>query len=144
MKLKILDSINDIAADQWNALTGSDNPFLRYEFLSALENNDCVGRRHGWLPRHLAAFEGESLVGAVPMYEKDNSYGEFVFDWAWADAYQRNGVPYYPKSVVAVPYTPATGPRILTAHGNREQVATQLIELARHWSETEKLSSLHW
>jgi predicted N-acyltransferase len=127
-------------------VAGTNNPFLRHEFLSALERHACVGQRHGWLPRHLLAFDDSGrLTGAVPMYLKDNSYGEFVFDWSWADAYQRAGLSYYPKSVVAVPYTPATGPRILTAGGDdADQIADQLIQLAREWSESEQLSSLHY
>lgn len=145
MQLKVLTSIAEISGTSWNRVSGTSNPFLRYEFLSALENNQCVGQRHGWLPRHLVAFEQNRLVGVVPLYLKDNSYGEFVFDWAWADAYQRAGLPYYPKSVVAVPYTPATGPRILTAaDANRDMIAPRLIELARAWSASEHLSSLHW
>ena len=146
MELKILTSIDAVAADQWNTVAGTANPFLRYEFLSALESNTCVGERHGWLPRHLLAFdENGHLTGAVPMYLKDNSYGEFVFDWSWADAYQRTGLPYYPKSVVAVPYTPASGPRILTAGSDdADDVAAQLIKLTREWSNSEQLSSLHY
>lgn len=146
MELKIQTSINAIDADQWNALAGTANPFLRHEFLHALERHHCVGRVHGWLPRHLLAIDGDGrLTGAVPMYLKDNSYGEFVFDWAWADAYQRAGLPYYPKSVVAVPYTPASGPRILTAAGpESNSIAGQLIAMARDWSEHQQLSSLHW
>ena len=146
MELKILTSIAEVDAGQWNRVAGTANPFLRYEFLSALEDNTCVGERHGWLPRHLLAFdESGRLTGAVPMYLKDNSYGEFVFDWSWADAYQRTGLPYYPKSVVAVPYTPASGPRILTAGSdNADDVAEQLIKLTREWSNSEQLSSLHY
>lgn len=145
MELKLLESIHDVPGSAWNRVSGTANPFLRHEFLKALENNRCVGENYGWLPHHLAAFERGQLVGAVPMYLKDNSYGEFVFDWSWADAYQRAGLSYYPKSVVAVPYTPATGPRILTApDADKDQVAPQLIELARAWSENENLSSLHW
>ena len=146
MELKILTSIAEVDAGQWNRVAGTANPFLRYEFLSALESNTCVGERHGWLPRHLLAFdENGHLTGAVPMYLKDNSYGEFVFDWSWADAYQRTGLPYYPKSVVAVPYTPASGPRILTAGSDdADDVAGQLIKLTREWSNSEQLSSLHY
>lgn len=145
MELKVLTSIGEIPGASWNSVSGTNSPFLRYEFLSALESHQCVGQSQGWLPRHLAAFEQDKLVGVVPLYLKDNSYGEFVFDWAWADAYQRAGLPYYPKSVVAVPYTPATGPRILTApDSNRDMIAPRLIELARAWSESENLSSLHW
>ncbi len=145
MELRVLSGIDELERDAWNRVTGIDNPFLRYEFLAALENNDCVGPRHGWLPRHLVALEGGLPVGVVPLYLKDNSYGEFVFDWSWAEAYQRAGLPYYPKAVVAIPYTPATGPRILTAPGSdRDSVASALISLAREWSQSEQLSSLHW
>lgn len=146
MELAILNGIDDIAADQWNAVSGTGNPFLRHEFMAALEHNGCVGERHGWIPRHLAAFDDKgTLIGAAPMYLKDNSYGEFVFDWSWAEAYQRAGLPYYPKSVVAIPYTPTPGPRILVHPGAcRKTVSTQLIELARSWSQSEELSSLHW
>ncbi|MCO6413298.1 MAG: N-acetyltransferase [Thiogranum sp.] len=146
MQLKIVDDIAQLDATQWNRVAASSNPFLRYEFLSALERHGCVGPRHGWLPRHLAAFDNTgTLVGAVPLYIKDNSYGEFVFDWAWADAYQRAGLQYYPKAVVAVPYTPATGPRILTGNDAAgRQVAGQLVTLAREWAQSENLSSLHW
>jgi len=145
MDLQVLTAIDEVDRDAWNAVSGTDSPFLRHEFLAALEHNHCVGPRYGWLPRHLAAFEHGRLVGAVPLYVKDNSYGEFVFDWSWADAYQRAGLPYYPKAVVAVPYTPATGPRILTAaDADRDSVADSLINLARDWSQSEQLSSLHW
>ncbi len=146
MQLKILTAIADVEAGQWNALAGTGNPFLRHEFLAALERNGCVGERHGWIPRHLAAIdERAQLLAAVPLYLKDNSYGEFVFDWAWADAYQRNGLNYYPKAVVAVPYTPATGPRLLIAAGaDRQLLSAQLIQLAEQWCRDERLSSLHW
>jgi len=145
MQLEVLTSIDEISRDAWNAVSGTDNPFLRHEFLAALEKNRCVGRHFGWLPRHLAAFEEQRLVGVVPLYVKDNSYGEFVFDWSWAEAYERAGLAYYPKAVVAVPYTPATGPRILTAaSADRDAVTTRLIALARQWAQSENLSSLHW
>jgi len=146
MELKIVTSIDSLQAEQWNAVAGTSHPFLRFEFLAALERNGCTGEQYGWLPRHLVAFDDDrQLVGAVPLYLKDNSYGEFVFDHSWADAYQRAGLPYYPKSVVAVPYTPATGPRILIGDtADREAVATQLIQLAQEWSQSENLSSLHW
>jgi hypothetical protein len=146
MQLKILTAIADVEAAQWNALAGTGNPFLRHEFLAALERNGCVGEQHGWIPRHLAAIDERGrLLAAVPLYLKDNSYGEFVFDWAWADAYQRNGLHYYPKAVVAVPYTPATGPRLLIAAGaDRQLLSAQLIELAEECCRAERLSSLHW
>jgi len=146
MQLKILNSIDDVEPDQWNRVSGIAEPFLRHEFLSALERNDCVGERHGWIPRHLAAFDDrQRLLGAVPLYLKDNSYGEFVFDWAWAEAYQRQGLQYYPKSVAAVPYTPVNGPRLLIGEpGDADEIASSLIRLALEWSRSEGLSSLHW
>ena len=145
MRLQILSAAADVTADQWNAVAGTDYPFLRHEFVHALEANGCVGEAHGWLPRHLAAFDDDGrLAGLVPLYLKDNSYGEFVFDWAWADAYERNGLRYYPKAVVAVPYTPATGPRILTGPEHRPETAAALVALARDWAQAEGLSSLHW
>jgi predicted N-acyltransferase len=145
MDLQVLTAIDAIDRDDWNAVSGTDYPFLRHEFLAALEHNRCVGPRWGWLPRHLAAFEHGRLVAAIPLYIKDNSYGEFVFDWSWADAYQRAGLAYYPKAVVAVPYTPATGPRILTApDADRDAVAGSLIDLSKEWAKQEQLSSLHW
>ena len=146
MKFSIADSIDTVTAGQWNAVAGTGNPFLRHEFLAALEHNGCVGEQYGWLPRHLLAFtDAGQLAGAVPLYLKDNSYGEFVFDNAWADAYQRAGLTYFPKAVAAIPYTPATGPRILTAPGKQgDAVAAQLVQLAQQWAASENLSSLHW
>ncbi len=146
MELKIALSIESIGREQWNAVAGVGNPFLRYEFLAALERHGCVGVQHGWTPRHLVALDTDGrLIGAVPLYLKDNSYGEFVFDWAWADAYQRQGLQYYPKSVIAIPYTPATGPRILVHPDvERPPVAAALSQLALDWSRSENLSSLHW
>ena len=146
MKLKILPSIDEVSASEWNSVSGTSNPFLRHEFLAALEHNDCVGVENGWIPRHLVAFdENQNLVGAVPLYLKDNSYGEFVFDWAWADAYERHGLQYYPKAVSAIPYTPATGTRIfLKQDKNQDQTRQLLIELAQTLVVNEKLSSLHW
>jgi predicted N-acyltransferase len=145
VKLRIVERLDDIPAADWNTLAGDANPFLSHEFLSALEHHDCVGERYGWLPRHLAVYAADRLVGAVPLYLKDNSYGELVFDWAWADAYQRAGLRYYPKAVVAIPYTPATGPRLLLHPAADAEALTDLLtagalELCRELG----LSSLHW
>lgn len=145
MQLRIVDNLNDIPTADWNALTDGRNPFLAHEFLSALEHHHCVGERYGWLPRHLAVYDREKLVGAVPLYLKHNSYGELVFDWAWADAYQRAGLRYYPKAVVAIPYTPATGPRLLLhPDTDAEQVGDILIDGALELCRELQLSSLHW
>lgn len=144
LTLSVAESLEPVPAAQWNRLAGTDNPFLRHEFLVALERHEAVGRRFGWLPRFVLAEAHGQLIGALPMYLKSNSYGEFVFDWAWADAYERAGLRYYPKLVVAVPYTPVTGARILLAPDAAPDTASRLVghalELAREW----KVSSLHW
>lgn len=113
LKAALIRSIGEVDPASWNGLTACRFPFLRYEFLSALETNGCLGEKTGWLSRHLIFSNDEGLVAAAPMYLKFNSFGEFVFDWSWADAYHRAGLPYYPKLVIASPFTPATGPRIL-------------------------------
>ena len=110
-----------------------------------MERYGCLGARWGWLPRHVLAWEGDTLVGAVPMYLKYNSYGEFVFDWSWADAYRRAGLSYYPKLVVGVPYTPASGARLLLDAGREAgPLADALIAAARAVATDADVSSLHW
>jgi len=95
-------------AGRWNALLALEpaNPFVRYEFLHALHASGCAAERTGWEPHHLTLWSGAELKAAAPLYRKHHSYGEYVFDWAWADAHQRHGVDYYPKWLVAVPFTP--------------------------------------
>jgi len=146
MKITIITHIANLNAKEWNSLAGNSNPFTRHEFLLALEKHNCVGEKFGWLPRHIVAHnENDQLVGAVPLYMKYNSYGEFVFDWGWADAYNRMGLNYYPKLVCTTPYTPATGPRILTAKGNdQRKIATLLINTALALAAEDNVSSLHW
>lgn len=146
MQFQITRSIHEFSPQEWNRVAGTDYPFLRYEFLYALETHNCLGEQHGWLPRFLAIREANGkLAGAIPLYLKTNSYGEFVFDWSWADAYQRQGLEYYPKAVVAVPYTPVTGPRLLLdSECNQQETAAQLIQFAVQFAASENLSSLHW
>ncbi len=97
---------------EWNALAG-EYPFLRHEFLAALEDSGCASARSGWNPRHLVLLDQRGLAAAAPLYQKSHSWGEFVFDFAWARAAEQGGLAYYPKLVCAVPFTPATGPRLL-------------------------------
>jgi predicted N-acyltransferase len=127
-------SIDQLDAREWNALAAGGNPFLRHEFLAALEHTACVGAGSGWEPRHLTLHDERGLAGAAPAYVKAHSYGEFVFDFAWAQAYERLGRRYYPKLSLAIPFTPATGPRLLVRPGlDRAAVAAQLLgELERH------------
>jgi predicted N-acyltransferase len=131
--LRVVDSIESVSAQQWNALETGGNPFVRHEFLLALERAGCVGPGTGWIPRHLLlqTATGE-IEAAVPLYSKSDSWGEFVFDWSWARAYQQAGVRYYPKLVSMAPFTPATGPRLLAkSQAAREQMAAALVEHAR-------------
>ena len=117
MDVRVHRHIDDIHASEWNALAG-ENPFLRHEFLAALEHSGCVSAAIGWQPQHLSLrLKDGRLLGALPLYLKTHSFGEFVFDWAWADAYRQAGLSYYPKLVCAVPYTPVPGPRLLAAPG---------------------------
>ncbi len=123
-------------AEAWDALDPSANPFLRHAFLEALESSDCVGGDTGWIPRHLVLRDdGGRLVGAVPQYLKLHSWGEFIFDWSWAQSYARAGLDYYPKLLSAVPFTPVTGPRLLLGPDAdpelRRALARLLIEAAR-------------
>ena len=118
MQIRITDQLDSVPAAHWNALVGDGNPFLRHEFLTALEHHQCVGPSYGWLPHHILVHNDQQrLIGATPFYIKDNSYGEFVFDWSWADAWRQSGLDYYPKLLTAIPFTPATGPRLSVAHG---------------------------
>jgi hypothetical protein len=136
--------LEEVPRDDWNHLAGDDNPFVRHEFLLALERTGCLGQRFGWWPAHLAVREGGRLVAAAPAYLKDNNYGEFVFDHAWSEAYQRAGLAYYPKLVIAVPYTPVTGPRLLLDPLAGPPAAATLIEGAREIAASRGLSSVHW
>lgn len=111
-KTRFVDAIADVKADDWNALAGKDYPFTRYEFLSALESAQVVNQKTGWFPQHLLVHRDQQLVAVMPLYIKSHSYGEYVFDWSWADAYHQHGHDYYPKLLAAIPYTPCTGPRI--------------------------------
>jgi predicted N-acyltransferase len=140
---EIIGGIDAVDAGAWDALT-TGQPFLRHAFLHALEASGCVAPDTGWTPMHLVCRHQDAIVGALPLYLKAHSYGEFVFDWAWADAYARAGIDYYPKLVSAVPYTPATGPRLLLHAGaDADAVAGALRRSAIGLAERLGLSSLH-
>ena len=141
LELCFHSSIAEIPCDEWNSLSGVSNPFTRHEFLSALENNHCVGEQFGWYPYHLSVRNSEKiLVGACPLYIKTNSYGEFVFDWTWASAYEQVGLDYYPKLVCCVPYNPVSGNRLLSEDPTVKSIMiTQIIAM----SEKLKLSGFH-
>ena len=143
LKVERIPSLRRIDASAWNALAGG-NPFLRHEFLVALEHSGAVGPGRAWEPAHLVAYDAAGLAGALPLYLKYDSRGEFVFDWGWADAYQRSGRPYYPKLVCSVPFTPATGERLLLRPGApAAQIAERLLAAALAAADDLDASSLH-
>ncbi len=144
MQLAVHSSIEQIDPGQWNALAGREQPFLRHEFLAALEHGGCVGPARGWLPCPITLSDAAGLAGAAAAFVKDNSSGEFVFDFAWAEAYARHGLEYYPKLTVAVPFTPATGPRLLVrADLEPGAVRAQLLESLRAVARERGCSSTH-
>jgi hypothetical protein len=140
----VVESVTEVPAGDWDALVDANDPFLEHAFLQALERSKSVGRRAGWQPRFVLVRDGQALVGAVPLYLKDNSYGEFIFDWAWANGAMRAGLRYYPKLVAAVPFTPVTGSRLLVRPGvAREPVLAALAEGMRAVADDEDASSIH-
>jgi predicted N-acyltransferase len=147
IELEIVDRVTAVAAADWDRLAGDNDPFLEHAFLAALEASGSVGERAGCMPRIVLARERGRLVGAVPLYLKTNSYGEFIFDWSWANAAHRSGVRYYPKLVAAIPFTPATGYRlpVLEAPGvDAAAVRAALVRGTREVAEDEKASSIHF
>lgn len=139
LTLEITDSMLDVDADSWNVLVAG-MPLLSHAFLSALEDSGSVGKATGWQPYPLLVYDAGQLVGAMPLYLKTHSYGEYVFDWAWAEAYERSGVNYYPKLLAAIPFTPITSPRLLAS-----SLPVQIMMLAalKDTMLKYKLSSVH-
>jgi predicted N-acyltransferase len=143
MRSGIHSHIDALERRQWNALGGTHIPFLRHEFLSALEHTGCVGAHTGWEPRYFTLHDTHGLAAAVPAFVKMHSYGEFVFDFAWAQAYARVGGHYYPKLTIAVPFTPATSPRLLIRADADPGCARRLLENVQAYAIEESLSSVH-
>lgn len=139
-EVQTLAAIEAVSAARWNALVDADQPFLRHEFLHALEASGAVTPRSGWTPIHRLVWRGEELIAAMPCYHKAHSYGEYVFDWAWADAWERAGGDYYPKALTAIPFTPVPGARLALAPGGDRRAV--LRALAEHDAD-EGLSSWH-
>lgn len=136
---RVLDGIGEVSPDAWNRLAGTQ-PFLQHAFLHAMEETRCASREAGWLPQHLTLWLGDHLVAAMPMYVKYHSYGEYVFDWAWADAYERHGLSYYPKLLSAIPFTPVAGTRLLAENDTCRKL---LIVAAINYAKNAGLSSFH-
>ena len=142
---RFLKSISEIDAASWNALAGTEQPFARHEFLSALEQSGCAVPRTGWSPRHLVLEDTHgTAIAAMPLYKKTHSRGEFVFDFSWANAYAQHGLDYYPKLLCAIPFTPVRGPRLLMSPKlDRRVMTSALIQAASGYARSEKLSSWH-
>src|ERR671921_2195172 len=142
MQVRQFSSLQHVDEMAWRALEPPDFPFFDREFLLALERSRSVGRRTGWAPIYLVCEDQGRLLGAMPLYLKTDSYGEYVFDWAWANAYHQNGLSYYPKLVSAVPFTPATGPKLLVRPGvDRDRVARALLDAAERLADESGVSS---
>jgi predicted N-acyltransferase len=145
LQIKFVPSLFDVAPEEWNALNSSGNPFLQFEFLASLEESGSVSVATGWQPSHMLIYNSEQqLVAAIPSYIKQHSYGEYVFDWSWADAYNHYGEQYYPKLLSAIPFTPSVGPRLLTNTPDQlNNIASLIIETVKDASTTHNLSSWH-
>ena len=145
--VEIVESIDEVDAQAWDHLVPADDPFCTHAFLAALERSGSASADTGWMPAHVlvrASAESSALLAAVPAYVKDHSYGEYIFDWGWAQASQRAGIPYYPKVVAAVPFTPATGRRLLVAPGGDVAVLEDvLLRGLRHLAQAAKALSVH-
>jgi predicted N-acyltransferase len=142
---RFLDSIAQIDAQSWNALAGCAQPFLRHEFLLALEESGCTAPRTGWVPQHLIMADAQGIaVAAMPLFRKSHSRGEFVFDFSWASAYAQHGLKYYPKLLTAVPFTPVCGPRLLLSPTvDANAVTKSMVRAAMDYARSEQLSSWH-
>ncbi len=147
MRVEVLPGIERVDGPAWRALEPPDFPFFDLEFLWALERSKSIGRASGWSPVYLVCTDGGRLLGALCLYLKTDSYGEYVFDWAWARAYEQHGLPYYPKLVAAVPFTPATGPKLLVrpdvGEAERVKVTRALLDAARRLGDRSGVSSSH-
>ena len=143
---QVFHSLREVAPESWNRLIGDAFPFAEYDYLLALEEGYCVGIEPGWEPRYLTLWEGKQLQAACYLYRKTNSNGEYIFDWDWANAYQRYGQRYFPKLTSAVPFTPATGPKLLVAAdaSNPRELQQQLLASALELVQQEGCSSLHF
>ena len=141
---QFLSSLEQIEAEQWHGITGRAYPFLRHEFLYGLEQTGCTTADTGWQPCHLLLHDASGLLAVMPLYLKSHSYGEYVFDWSWADAWRGSGLDYYPKLVTAIPFTPATGPRLCVR--DQADIGTtwqQAMQAVREFAQRQEISSWH-
>ncbi len=144
LSVNFINTINEVPASDWNDVVGSDYPFIRYEFLHALEVAGATSKQSGWQVYHAVVYEKQKLVAVMPLYLKHHSYGEYVFDFQWAEAYQRYGYAYYPKLLNAIPFTPATGPRLcVSASVAESDILPSLMAAIKERVMVERLSSWH-
>lgn len=143
VQIKVLTEIGEVSPAAWDACAGPENPFLSHAFLHALEESGSATASTGWQPQHLVIEEGDRVVACAPLYLKDHSYGEYVFDWGWADAFERAGGRYFPKLLSAVPFTPVTGRRLLVHPEADPDLADALVAGMVQLAENYKVSSLH-
>ena len=144
LQVKVIQNMSEVDRDKWDALVGDGSPFLEWDWLACLEEARCVTSRSGWQPQHLTVYDGGRLIAACPLYLKGHSMGEFVFDHSWVEAAHRAGIEYYPKLLVAPPFTPATGVRFLNApEGDRPALIRLLGQTLQEVCKQNGLSSLH-
>ncbi len=144
MHVDLLPNLAHVTPEAWDALVGDDDPFVEHAFLRALETSGSVGPGTGWTPMHVTLRRNDKLVGALPLYLKEHSYGEYIFDFGWASAAQRAGIPYYPKLVAMVPFTPATGRRFLYAPGeDPQEITAALLDATLAARAATRASSVH-
>lgn len=143
IEFQLLGSINEVAAEDRDNLWQTRYPFVQHRFLAALEDSGCTSDESGWLPQHLVGYADGKLAFAMPLYLKSHSWGEYVFDWSWAEAYHRNGLAYYPKLVNAIPFTPASGPRLALTEGAPTNTLEQAIGFLQHHCQEQGLSGVH-
>lgn len=142
--LRIVRKISEVERGRWDRLAGTASPFLKWDWLDSLEQSGCVNEETGWMPHHVVVESGDALVAACPMYLKLHSMGEFIFDYEWAEAAHHAGIQYYPKMLVGVPFTPATGHRFLTAQGeDRSQLIRFMGQALAKIAADNKISSVH-
>jgi predicted N-acyltransferase len=145
IEIEFISSISQIEPLHWNHLAKGSGPFLQHSFLAALENSNSVCADSGWQPQHLIAYQNKAIVGILPLYIKSHSYGEYVFDFAWANAYQQHGMDYYPKLVSAIPFTPVTGKRLMLADDGQESIVLPaIVDAVKVRMDQLDLSSVHW
>ena len=144
IKIERHNSILEIKRERWQSIQPEDFPFSSYDFLGALESSGSTGKRTGWFPLIITVSKNDELIAGTCLYLKTNSYGEYIFDWSWADAWQKSGLKYYPKLLSAVPFTPATGPKILCKEEKRELAVHLIIDEVKKFATKEKISTIHF